>query len=140
MAIIKPSATTNPRTVFEAYITAGPIIILTAFRSLVARDIRSPVRCVWKYETGSFCRCAKKSLRMSYSMSRDTPVRIRRIRNRKTPPTIATPSRSEPYSASLPTVTPVVRSSIASPRIRGARSDTAVVTTTHARPRKNLER
>ena len=29
--------------------TAGPIIIRTAFRSLVARDIRSPVRCAWKY-------------------------------------------------------------------------------------------
>ena len=27
----------------------GPIIIRTAFRSLVARDIRSPVRCAWKY-------------------------------------------------------------------------------------------
>ena len=27
------------------YITAGPIIMRTAFRSLVARDIRSPVRC-----------------------------------------------------------------------------------------------
>ena len=49
-----PSATTNVSTVFAEYITAGPIIIRTAFRSLVARDIRSPVRCVWKYESGSF--------------------------------------------------------------------------------------
>ena len=30
--------------------TAGPIIMRTAFRSLVARDIRSPVRCAWKYD------------------------------------------------------------------------------------------
>ena len=51
--------------------TAGPIIIRTAFRSLVARDIRSPVRCAWKYASGSSWRCAKKSLRRSYSMSRD---------------------------------------------------------------------
>ena len=34
--------------------TAGPIIMRTAFRSLVARDIRSPVRCAWKYASGSF--------------------------------------------------------------------------------------
>jgi hypothetical protein len=27
------------------HMTAGPTIIRTAFRSLVARDIRSPVRC-----------------------------------------------------------------------------------------------
>ena len=31
------------------YMTAGPIIMRTAFRSFVARDIRSPVRCAWKY-------------------------------------------------------------------------------------------
>ena len=94
--IISASATTNVRIVFDAYITAGPIIIRTALRSFVARDIRSPVRCVWKYDSGSVCRCAKKSLRMSYSMSRDTPVRIRRIRNRKMPPTTPMPSSSEP--------------------------------------------
>ena len=34
-------------------------------------------------------RCAKKSLRMLYSMSRDAPMRIRRCRNRNTPPTQA---------------------------------------------------
>jgi hypothetical protein len=39
---------TNPMIVFAEYITEGPIIIRTALRSLVARDMRSPVRCVWK--------------------------------------------------------------------------------------------
>ena len=40
-------ATTNTRTVLAEYMTAGPIIVRTAFRSLVARDIRSPVRRAW---------------------------------------------------------------------------------------------
>ena len=47
--IISASAAANPRIVFAEYMTAGPIIMRTAFRSLVARDIRSPVRCAWKY-------------------------------------------------------------------------------------------
>ena len=78
MAIITNKATTNVSIVFAEYMIDGPIIMRTAFRSLVARDIRSPVRCAWKYDSGSVCRCAKKSLRMSYSMSRDAPMRIRR--------------------------------------------------------------
>ncbi len=40
-------ATMNTRMVLAVYITAGPIIMRTAFRSLVARDIRSPVRRAW---------------------------------------------------------------------------------------------
>ena len=54
MSVRRPSiddmmtiATVNIRTVFAEYITDGPIIMRTAFRSLVARDIRSPVRRVW---------------------------------------------------------------------------------------------
>jgi len=40
-----PSMTTmNVSAVVAEYITAGPIIMRTALRSLVARDIRSPVR------------------------------------------------------------------------------------------------
>ena len=34
--------------VFAEYMIDGPIIMRTALRSLVARDIRSPVRCAWK--------------------------------------------------------------------------------------------
>jgi hypothetical protein len=45
-AIISARATTNVNSVLAAYITEGPIIIRTALRSFVARDIRSPVRCV----------------------------------------------------------------------------------------------
>jgi hypothetical protein len=41
---ITAMATTNTSSVFDEYMTDGPIIIRTAFRSLVARDIRSPVR------------------------------------------------------------------------------------------------
>ena len=39
-----------------AYMMAGPTVMRTAFRSLVARDIRSPVRRDWKYDSGSSCR------------------------------------------------------------------------------------
>src|SRR3954465_9989647 len=80
---ITDSATTKVNIVFAEYMIEGPIIMRTALRSLVARDIKSPVRCAWKYDNGSFCRCAKNSLRMSYSMSRDAPIRMRRCRNRK---------------------------------------------------------
>ncbi len=38
----------NVSTVFDMYMIAGPIIMRTALRSLVARDIRSPVRLRWK--------------------------------------------------------------------------------------------
>ena len=38
---------TNTRIVFAEYITAGPIIVRTELRSLVARDMRSPVRRAW---------------------------------------------------------------------------------------------
>ena len=45
---IRAIATRKSTIVLAEYITAGPIIIRTAPRSLVARDIRSPVRCAWK--------------------------------------------------------------------------------------------
>ncbi len=45
---ISTVAIAKMRTVLTEYITAGPIIIRTALRSLVARDIRSPVRRAWK--------------------------------------------------------------------------------------------
>ena len=45
---ITESATTNVSSVLAEYMIDGPIIIRTALRSLVARDIRSPVRCAWK--------------------------------------------------------------------------------------------
>ncbi len=41
---IRTMAMANVKTVVAVYMTAGPIIIRTALRSLVARDIRSPVR------------------------------------------------------------------------------------------------
>ena len=40
-------ATTKTSTVLAEYMIAGPIIMRTALRSLVARDIRSPVRRAW---------------------------------------------------------------------------------------------
>ena len=98
---IRASAATNVSIVFAEYMIDGPIIMRTAFRSLVARDIRSPVRCAWKYDSGSVCRCAKKSFRMSYSMSRDAPMRIRRVRNRKTPPTRPIASSSAAVAGQL---------------------------------------
>jgi len=113
MPIMMNKATTSVSMVLAEYMIDGPIIIRTALRSLVARDIRSPVRCVWKYECGSVSRCAKKSLRMSYSMSREAPMRMRRCRNRNTPLTRPIPSSSAPYPASFARVTPLVRSSMA---------------------------
>ena len=44
MENINPTATTNTRPVLTRYMMAGPTIIRTAFRSFVARDIKSPVR------------------------------------------------------------------------------------------------
>ncbi len=44
MASIIASATTKVSIVLAEYMTEGPIIIRTAFKSLVARDMRSPVR------------------------------------------------------------------------------------------------
>ncbi len=140
MEIISARATTNPSSVFAEYITAGPTIWRTAFKSFVARDIRSPVRRAWKYDAGIFSSCAKKSLRMSYSMWRDAPIRIRRIRKRKTPPTTPSPSSAEPYKASFPRVTPVVRSSMASFSTQGAVSAMPVVPTTQASPRRKSRR
>ena len=58
---------------------AGPAIMRTAPRSAEARDIRSPVRALSKYSRGSRWRCAKKSLRMSYSTLRDAPMMRRRM-------------------------------------------------------------
>ncbi len=49
---ISAMATTNRMAVFAEYMIAGPTVIRTALRSLVARDIRSPVRCAWKYRSG----------------------------------------------------------------------------------------
>ncbi len=48
MEIMSTIATTNVNPVVAEYMTAGPIIMRTALRSLVARDIRSPVRWRWK--------------------------------------------------------------------------------------------
>ncbi len=45
---IRTIATMKVRPVLEAYMTAGPIIMRTALRSFVARDMRSPVRVCWK--------------------------------------------------------------------------------------------
>ena len=42
--IITASPTMNVSIVSAKYMIDGPIIMRTAFRSLVARDIRSPVR------------------------------------------------------------------------------------------------
>ncbi len=50
MDTIRTIAMMNVSTVLAVYITAGPIIMRTALRSLVARDIKSPVRCCWKYQ------------------------------------------------------------------------------------------
>ena len=140
MAIIIDSATTKVSSVLAEYMIAGPIIMRTAFRSLVARDIRSPVRWLWKYASGSFSRCAKKSFRMSYSMCRDAPVSSRRMKNRKTPPTSPMASSSDPYSSNFARVTPRVRSSTAYWRILGAASAMPVVRTTQPSPRRKSRR
>ena len=47
MEIINARATTKVSSVFAEYITDGPIIMRTAFKSFVALDIKSPVRCAW---------------------------------------------------------------------------------------------
>src|SRR5258706_1369552 len=77
---------------------------------------------------------------MSYSISREAPIKMRRCRNRKTPPIRPIASSSAPYAASFSGVTPAVRSSIARPSTIGAASATARVMTTHARPSEKAVR
>ena len=71
--------------VVAVYMTAGPAIMRTAERSFVARDMRSPVRWAWNHAGGRRSRWAKNAFRRSYSISRDAPMMIRRIRKRQTP-------------------------------------------------------
>ncbi len=71
--------TTAVMSVLARYMTAGPTIMRTELRSFVARDIRSPVRFCWKNDMGSRSRCAKKSLRRSYSNPREALMMTRRI-------------------------------------------------------------
>ena len=85
-------AITTVTNVVIEYMIPGPRTERTAFRSFVARDMMSPVGCEWKKERDILCRCAKKSLRSSYSMRRLTPMRIFRIQNRKNPSTTAMPT------------------------------------------------
>ena len=80
IASMTETAITKPSAVLAKYMTAGPTIMRTALRSLVARDMRSPVRLAWKYASGRRSRCAKKSFRRSYSICRDAPISQVRIR------------------------------------------------------------
>ena len=96
MDSIMATAATASTLVDTVYMRAGPAIIRTAPRSADARDIRSPVRARSKYSRGKRCRCAKKSLRMSYSTVRDAPIINRRIAYRKTPPIAAIASTAAP--------------------------------------------
>jgi len=62
-----------------------PSISRTEARSLVSRDIRSPVFMRWKYESGSRCRWAKSWFRRSHSMWREKPKTLVRQKYRNTP-------------------------------------------------------
>ena len=78
-----------------------------------------------------------QELRMSYSICRDAPMRIRRCRKRKIPPTMPMARSIAPYSKSFMRVTPVVRSSIAWRSTSGDASTTPRVTITHNSPIMN---
>ena len=93
IASMNPSDASAVTTVLTKYITPGPSIMRTAARSFVVRDMRSPVRSRWKYAIGSRSRCAKRSLRRSYSTWREMPITAWRIQYLKTPATTAMPSR-----------------------------------------------
>ena len=134
MDSISATATTNTMLVEAEYISAGPTIIRTALRSLVARDIRSPVRLRWKYARSSRCSRAKKWPRRSYSISREAPMMTRRIQKRHTPPSAAMPTSAAAYSPSFPRVTPAVRSSTASLSTHGDTSWMAVASTRKTDP------
>ena len=47
MRIIITNEPVTTRSDDAVYMTAGPMSMRTELRSFVARDIRSPVRCVW---------------------------------------------------------------------------------------------
>jgi len=79
IAIMNPRAISATVRVFTTCMTPGPSIIRTEARSLVARDMISPVRTCWKYWTGWRWRCANRSLRRSYSRWREIPITDWRI-------------------------------------------------------------
>jgi hypothetical protein len=58
-AHMKKSTPVPARMVLALYMMAGPQIMRTAWRSLVARAIRSPVGCSWKKAGGWRSRLAK---------------------------------------------------------------------------------
>ena len=62
---------------------------------------------------------------------------MRRIKNRKTPPTSARPTNAQAYRPSLAAVTSALRSSMANRSTHGPRSDNAVASTRHTSPAAN---
>ena len=94
------SATKNSTTVFDGVHDRRPdhhadrVQVVGGARHQVAGARRRGSR-----PSGSVCRCAKKSLRRSYSMCRETPTMIRRIRKRKAPPTTAMPKHERRVEA-----------------------------------------
>ncbi len=80
---IRVTAIDPTTTVFAACMIPGPIIILTADRSLTARLMTSPTRLLRCQRGGSRRRCAKRSSRISNSTSREAPMRIRRVKKKR---------------------------------------------------------
>ena len=80
---ITASATTNVSAVVAAYMTAGPTIMRTALRSLVARDIRSPVRRRLEVRRAAAARDARRTRSGCRIRSpRDAPISTRRVTKR----------------------------------------------------------
>ena len=106
-------ATMPTNSVFAACMIPGPSSMRTAERSFTARLMRSPTRFFLYQGGGSRRRWSKRSWRISYSMSREAPMRMRRVRKRA----IASPTARRTMTAarrkSLSLVTPAPSSSIA---------------------------
>ena len=77
---MNPTAMTATTMVLKPCMMPGPSTMRTAFMSLVARDMRSPVWRAWKNDAGWRSRWANRSLRRSYSTWRDMPISTWRMR------------------------------------------------------------
>ena len=107
------SATMPTNSVFAACMIPGPSSMRTAERSFTARLMRSPTR-FFRYQVGgSRRRWSKRSWRISYSMSRDAPIRMRRVRKRAIASPTARRTMRLARRKSLPWVTPAPSSSMA---------------------------
>ena len=133
-------ATMNTMIVFVDVHHRGPIIMRTAFRSLVARDIRSPVRCAWKF-------AGRERLQPREEVVAQVVLEVPRHADDDAAHQEAEDAPEERQHqdqagvrAELRAVTPCARSSMACLSTQGVAREATVASVVHARPSANPRR